>query len=93
METATTLNTISVELTGPRQCSDLVEFLESRGLTASLQETDDHCELTVSFAPSPETALRTAVHNALIAWLAREGSPLVLAEDGDDTYVLRPPSD
>jgi hypothetical protein len=60
---------------------------------ASLRETDDHCELTVSFALSPEIELGTAVHNALIGWLAQQGLPLVLAEDGDETYVLRPPSD
>ena len=93
MENTTASDSISVELTGPRECSDLVEFLESRGLTASLRETNDHCELEIGLAPSLDVLLRTVVHQALIAWLSERESPLVLAEMGDGTYVLRPASD
>lgn len=93
METTTTSDTISLELTGPRECTDLVEFLERRGLTASLCETNDHCELAIGLAPSPDVRLRTAVHGALTAWLAERESPLVLAENRDGTYVLRPAGD
>ena len=92
MEALTTTDTMTVELTGPHDCSELIAFLAGRGLEASLTETNDHCELEIGFAPSSE-GLRTAVRKALIDWLAEHDSPLLLTEAGDDELVLRPPSD
>lgn len=82
--------TIHVELTGPRTCSPLIEYLGSRGLAGRLVETDDHCELEVGYAVEPEERLRGEVWGALRDWLAETESPLVLAETPDDGYVLRP---
>ncbi len=93
MQVAPASDTISLELAGPRECSDLVEFLAGRGLTASLRETNDHCRLEIRLTQSPRALLRTAVRQALNAWLAERETPLVLAEEADDGYVLRPPSD
>jgi len=93
METATASQTISVEVPCARECSDLVEFIEAHGLTASFAETNDHRQLAIGFAPAPTLELKTAVRHALTSWLAEHNPPLVLDETTDNGYVLRPPGD
>ena len=83
-------STVHVELAGPRACSDLIAFLGSRGLTAAVVETNEHCELEIAYAVEPEARLSRDVGEALRTWMAEHESPLVLAEAGEDSYLLRP---
>jgi hypothetical protein len=82
--------TVHVELAGPRACSELIEFLGTRGLAAEVVATNEHCELEIAYAVEPEARLSSEVGAALRSWLAEHESPLVLAEAGERSYVLRP---
>ncbi len=84
---------VHVQLAGPRPCSELVDFLAVRGLAATLVETNDRCELEIGYAADPDERLRDDVAGALRSWLAERDASLVLSEDGDDGYVLRPPGE
>jgi hypothetical protein len=84
---------VHVELSGPRDTSELVHFLAGRGLGATVVDTDDCCALEVGYAVDPDERLHDDVATALRDWLAQRESPLVLSEADGDAYVLRPPGE
>ena len=85
--------TTHVELSGPRDCTELIEYLRSCGLEGTLVETNDRCELEVGYAVDPAQRLHEEVWAALRSWLSERDSPLVLAAVGEGEYVLRPPGE
>jgi hypothetical protein len=85
--------TIHVEVAGPCDAEDLVEFLAARGLESTVTSANDHCELEVGYAVDPEVLLRREFEAALSSWLEQRERPLVPAHDAEHDYVLRPPGD
>jgi hypothetical protein len=86
-------HTIRIELAGPRDCANLIEYLAGRGLSGRLVEANDRCELEVGYAVDAEQRLRDDVSAALDGWLAERHTPFVLTAVTEDEYVLRPPGD
>jgi hypothetical protein len=84
---------VHVELSGPRETSELVQFLAGRGLGATVVDGNGCCALDIAYAIDPDERLRDDVARALRDWLAGRESPLVLSEAGDGGYVLRPPGE
>jgi hypothetical protein len=85
--------TIHVELESPGETQDLIEFLATRGLTATTTDCGDHCELEIGYLVDPEERLRQEFDAALTSWLETRGRPLVPVADAEHHYVLRPPGD
>jgi len=85
--------TIHVEFASLSEASGFVEFLEPRGLTGSIANKDDHCEIEVRYAVDPEVRLRRDFEAALGCWLEEIGHPLIPTFDREHSYVLRPPGD
>lgn len=84
---------VHVELSGPRAGSELVGFLASRGLAATVVDTDACCALEVGYAADPDERLHEDVARALRAWVTERQSGLVLSEADENGYVLRPPGE
>jgi hypothetical protein len=85
--------TIHVEVGSSREGAELGEFLAGRGLTCSVLNEPDHCELDVGLGVAPEELLRRELDIALRAWLGRHEPPLVPSRTRDGAIVLRPPGD
>ena len=85
--------TIHVELVGPCDAADFLEFLAGRGLSATVTSENDHCEMEVGYAVDPEARLRRDFDAALASWLETSGRPLIPVLAHGHDYVLRPPGD
>ena len=86
-------DTVHLELTGPRACGELIEYLGARGLVGSLVETNDRCELEVEYADDPGERLCAEVRRALRSWVAERDGSLIVAEFGRGQFVLRSPAE
>ena len=84
---------IHVELECPNDAAAFVEYLAARGLAATIETVDDHCELEVAYAIDPESRLRHDFETALATWLEEQERPLVPIVNREHVYVLRPPGD
>ena len=85
--------TVHLELTGPRTCGQLIEYLGACGLTGRLVETNEHCELEVECTDDPDEPLREEVRQALRSWVAERDGSLIAAEVGKGQFVLRTPAE
>jgi hypothetical protein len=93
METTAALPTISVDITGARDCTELFERLEANRLTAHVEQVDGRCELEIRPALMSDNELRATVRRVLSTWLVERDPPLVLDESATSDYLLRPPAD
>jgi hypothetical protein len=84
---------VHIEVPCSCDAASLVEFLEARGLTASLTTSNDHCELEVRYAVDPDVRLPKDVEAAVAAWLEEGSHLLIPAVAREHELVLRPPAD
>ncbi len=86
-------DTIHVELAAVCDAEDLIPFLAGRGLTGTITNSNEHCDVEIRYAIEPEVRLRNDVEAALASWLEGRDRPLVPTSDAEHDYVLRPPAD
>jgi hypothetical protein len=72
--------------------SDLTEALAAHGLHAEIHDTDDACELRVTWADDERERLLAGAIHAVEAYLSDRQLPLVV-QRADDGAVVRPPAD
>jgi hypothetical protein len=71
---------------------DLTEALAAHGLRAEVHDTDDACELHVTWAGDERERLLAGAIHAIEAYLADRQLPLVV-QRADGGAVVRPPAD
>jgi hypothetical protein len=72
--------------------SDLTEALAAHGLYVEIHDTDDACELRVTWTDDERERLLAGAIHAVEAYLADRQLPLVV-QRADDGAVVRPPGD
>ncbi len=83
-------DTIHVELACAVDAAALTDFLSDRGLTASVANANDHCDIEIGFA---DGRLTYEFERALGSWLEHNDRQLVPIATAEHGYVLRPPGD
>ena len=84
---------VHIELPCSYDAASFAEFLEARGLTASVTTSNDHCELEVGYAVDPDLRLHKDVEAAVADWLEEGNHALIPALNRENELVLRPPAD
>lgn len=87
------VETIHVQLLGPRDGDDLVEYMSSRGLVGTVTEARESSEIEVGYSLAREERLRHDLRKVLRDWVAERAGALVLSEVEDGRFVLRPPAE
>jgi hypothetical protein len=84
--------TIKVDVPRRGIGSDLTEALAAYGLQAEIVDSDEACELHVTWADDERERLIAGVIHAIEAYLSDRMLPLVV-QRGDSGVIVRPPSD
>jgi hypothetical protein len=84
--------TIKVDVPRRGIGSDLTEALAAHGLHAEIVDTDDACELHVTWADDEHERLIAGSIHAIEAYLSDRMLPFVV-QRADGGVVVRPPSD
>jgi hypothetical protein len=84
--------TITVDVPRRGIGSDLTEALAARGLTAEIVDSDEGCELHVTWADDERERLLAGAISAIESYLADRMLPLVV-QRANGGAVVRPPAD